>query len=163
MTKLNSKVLARLAAAALMASVATVASAGQDSGTLTVGVDLTAGCKVVSGTIAFGSVLALGSTADQTANSGTTFKVACTTGIAPSISTSATRVMTDGTRNLTFKLSRAALGADDFPVTATPGLLGGTMDGTEKDVMVYAKILAADFKSLPASTLSAVMTVDVAY
>lgn len=167
MSKLNSKASARVAAAVVMASSAAVATAQTASNNLTVGATLTAGCAVEAGSIAFGNIVALITTGNVTANSGTSFKVACTSGVTPTIATTTSRVMSDGaTGNLPFKLSLTAGAAtDDFPST-TPGALSITQNGAMQAVTIYAKVLASDFTGanvLPVGAYAKTVVVDVAY
>ncbi len=166
MSKLNPKLVTRLVAAAVMASAASMASAGATTGDLVVGATLTAGCEVQAGSIGFGNIIALASSGDKTADSGSTFKVACTSGVTPTIATSTTRSMTDGTGFLPFQLSLSAgAAADDFPST-TPGNLTLTQDGTLQTITIYAKVLSANFtgaNALIAGTYTQTVVVDVAY
>jgi spore coat protein U-like protein len=166
MLKLNSKV-AQVAAAAVMASAATVATAGATTGNLTVGATLTAGCTVQAGTIAFGNIIALAATGNVTADSGTTFKVACSNGAVPTIATTTTREMSDGASAvLPFQLSMTAgAAADDFP-SSSPASLSLVQDGTLKTVTIYAKVLASDFtgaNAKPVGAYTQTVVVDVAY
>jgi spore coat protein U-like protein len=165
MSKFNLNVLARLAAAATMASAVSAASATNVQGNVTVNATLTAGCEVQGGAIAFGSFLALASAGDKIADTGTTFKIACTSGVTPTISSATTREMTDGTGILPFQLSLSAgAAADDFPTT--PGAFTFTSDGTLRTVAIYGKVLAANFtgvKALPAGGYSKLVVVDVDY
>jgi spore coat protein U-like protein len=165
MSKLNSTVMARVVAAALLASAASAASAATVQGNVTVGATLTAGCQVQGGAISFGSFLALTSAGDKNADTGTSFKIACTSGVTPTISSATTREMTDGTGNLPFQLSlTAGAAADDFPTT--PGAFTFTSDGTLQTVAIYAKVLNTNFtgaNALPAGVYSKTVVVDVDY
>lgn len=167
MSKLNSKVMVRVVATAVMATASAVAGAGTAAGNLNVGATLTAGCEVQAGAIAFGSIVALASSGDKTADSGTTFKVACSAGVTPTIASSTPRTMSDGaTGSLPFQLSMTpGAGTDDFP-TSTPGALTLTKDGTLQTVMVYAKVLSTSYtgaNALSAGNYAQTLVVDVAY
>jgi spore coat protein U-like protein len=169
MSNFNSKLLAVALTAAAMVSATGGAIAATTSGTVDVSATLAAGCEVsAGGTISFGSIVALASTGNQAANSGSTFKVACSKDVAPTIATSTTRSMADtgtGTHLLPFKLSLTNTGTDDLG-SATPTALTITQDGTPQTVTLYATILASDFSganALPLGAYTKTMTIDVAY
>jgi spore coat protein U-like protein len=168
MFKLNSKVSAGIAAVVVMTSSAGVATAATASGNMAVGATLTTGCAVDAGAaIAFGNIVALISTGDVLADTGTTFKVACTTGVTPTISTITTRAMVDGSANtLPFNLSlTAGAVADDFP-SGTPGTLTLTQNGAMQTITIYGRVAVANFTGAnvkPLGGYSKTVVVDVTY
>lgn len=170
MSKIQKKMLVRVLLAALAsASGVAMATPTTTSGNLTVGAVLQSGCEVQSGAISFGSIVTLASTPDATADSGTTFKVACSSDLSPTIASTTTRKMSDGAATphlLPFNLSlTASAAADDFP-SATPGALTTTKDGTLQTLTIYGKVLNTDFtgaNALPAGTYTTTLVMDVAY
>jgi spore coat protein U-like protein len=171
MLKFNSKVLAVALAAAGMVSATGGAMAATTSGNLVVSATLAAGCEVsTGGAISFGSIVALASTADKTADSGTTFQVACSSGVSPTISSATARSMTNGgatPKLLPFNLSMTAgAAADDLPVSGTTQALSFTKDGTLQTVTVYGRVVASNFSGtnvLPLGSYTNTMVMDVAY
>jgi hypothetical protein len=169
MFKFNSKALAVALAAAGMVSATGVATAASTSGNLTVSATLASGCEVQAGVIGFGSIVALASSGDKTADSGNTFKVACSNDVTPTIASTTTRSMTDGAGTphfLPFNLSMTAGAAADDMASTTPAALTITQDGTLQTVTLYAKVLASNFSganALPSGIYSNIMVVDVAY
>jgi spore coat protein U-like protein len=167
MSKLNSKVITRLAAAVVMASSASVATSATTSGQMAVGATLTSGCAVDTGAaIAFGNIVALITTGDAVADSGITFRVACTTGVTPTISTGVTREMEDASANtLPFNLSLTpGAASDDFP--SAPDGLTLTQNGAMQVVTIYGRVLAANFTGANVKPLGAytkTVTVNVGY
>jgi hypothetical protein len=169
MFKFNSKVLAAALVAAGMVSVTGVATATTAQGNLVVSATLASGCEVQAGAINFGSITTLASTGDKTADSGTTFKVACSSDVSPTIASTTTRSMTDGAGTphlLPFNLSLTEGAASNDLATTTPDALSITKNGTKQTVTLYAKVLASNFSganALPAGIYSNTMVVDVAY
>jgi hypothetical protein len=152
-----------------MVSATGVAVAGTTSGNLVVSATLTSGCEVQAGSIAFGSIVTLASVGDKTADSGTTFKVACSSDVTPTIASTTVRSMSDGAGTphlLPFNLSLTPGAAADDLATTTPVALTITQDGTMQTVPLYGKVLAANFtgaNALPAGSYTNTMIVDVAY
>jgi hypothetical protein len=166
MFKFNSKALAL----AGMMSATGVAMAATASGNLDMSATLVAGCEVQAGAINFGNIIALASTADKTADSGTTFKVACSSGVTPTISSGTTRSMSDhaGTPHLLpFNLSMSSgAAADDLPTSGTSQALTFTQDGTLQTVTIYGRVVAANYSGanvLPLASYTNTMLMDVAY
>jgi spore coat protein U-like protein len=143
-----------------MAAVAETAT-----GNLTVSVTLENSCTVSEATMDFTNTAALLSTGDQITDTGSTLKVACTTGISPTIWSSSPRYLVSGPNSIPFNLSQESGAAlDDLP-TAAPGeaITGYIADGTEKVVPLFGKILALNFGDEPASVYTANITVSVSY
>jgi spore coat protein U-like protein len=168
MFKFNSKALAVALAAAGMVSATGGAMAATTPGDLVVSATLAAGCEVsTGGAINFGSITALSSTGDKTADSGTTFQVACTSGVSPTISSATTRSMSDGAGTphlLPFNLSLTAGAATgELPTSGTTQALTFTQDGTLQPVTIYSRVLASNFAALPAGSYTATMIMNVAY
>lgn len=156
-------------AAATLASlvVCGTAAAAQSDSILTVDATLTSACAVSSAaTISFGSFSTL-SPVDQTADSGSTFTVACSVDMVPMIFATGTRTINNGANTLPFNLSLSSgAAADDLPATlALASELTVVQDGTEKVVPLYARLVKADFTSLPAGAYAngSAVTVSVSY
>lgn len=154
-----------LSALAVVSALACgTASAATATGTLTVDATLTTACEVnTGGTIGFSSFAALASSGTKDANSGVTFKVACSQdAVAPKIYSASTRQMVNGLNVVPFTLSLVSSGGASLP-TGTPGsAISITQDGTMKDVVLYGQLLPADYqgkKSL-AYTVGLAMTVE---
>lgn len=170
MSKPNKKMLARILAAGLAtASSVAMAVPTTAQGNLTVGAVLQSACEVQAGAISFGNIVTLASTPDQTADSGSTFQVACSSDLSPTIASTTLRKMSDGAGTphlLPFNLSlTAAAASDNFP-SATPVALPTAKDGTMKALTIYAKVLNSNFtgtNALPAGTYTATLVMDVTY
>ena len=157
-----------VAAALASLTIGGAAVAATSSSTMTVSATLTSACTVSStSAIAFGSFAALASTGDKTANSGSTFQVACSASASPTIYAVGTRSMSDGVipSLLPFNLSlTSGAAANDLPLTqGTATALTVTQDGDLHDVVIYAKTLASNFKSLPSGPYTTTVTVSVDY
>jgi hypothetical protein len=170
MLTFKSKILVGALVAAGMASMAGMAMAATASGNLVVSATLTSGCEVQAGAIAFGSFTNLASAGDKNADSGATFKVACSSDVVPTIGSDTAHSMSDGggtPKLLPFNLSlTAGAAADDLPASSVPVALSITKDGTLQTVTLYAKVLATNFtgvNALPANTYSRTVIVDVGY
>jgi spore coat protein U-like protein len=160
------KTLTTLALAMAAALGCTVAFAAEDTSTLTVSANLTTACEVsAASAIDFGSFAALASTGDRTANSGSTFQVACSADAEPTIYASGNRIMLNGAAELPFNLSlTSGAAADDLPSdSGSATALAVTQDGDLHNVVLYAKTFAADFKSLPSGAYTTDVTVAVVY
>lgn len=157
--------LAALALASLM--VCGTAAAAQSDSVLTVDATLTSACAVSAGaTISFGSFSTLAAV-DQTAGSGSTFTVACSSDMTPLIFATGTRTIINGANSLPFNLSLTeGAEADNLPATlALATALTLTKDGTAKVVPLYARLAKANFGSLPAGAYAngSAVTVSVSY
>ncbi|MCX7042048.1 MAG: spore coat protein U domain-containing protein [Gammaproteobacteria bacterium] len=158
------KNLSLLALAVVSALACGTALATDASGTLTVNATLTTACEInTGGTIGFGTFAALASSGTKNANSGSTFKVACSQdAVTPKIYSATTREMLNGADAVPFTLSFVSSGGASLP-SASPGTaIGITQDGTMKDVVLYGQLLPADYqgdKSL-AYTVDLAMTVE---
>lgn len=157
-----------LAAAALASMVmgGTTVAAQSDS-VLTVDALLTSACEVSSAAaISFGTFSTLAAV-DQTADSGSTFTVACSVDMAPTIFATGTRTIINGANTLAFNLSlTSGAAADDLPATlALAAPLTVVQDGTTKVVALYARLAKANFGSLPAGAYAngSAVTVSVLY
>jgi spore coat protein U-like protein len=161
----TSKKFSLFAAAVVAAAFGGSATAVTVGGTLTVDATLTAACEVSpTSQIQFGSFDALASTGNKDANSGSSFQVACTTGLSPTIYASASRVMSNGTDSLPFNLSLTSGGSDDLASAAIGAqAVSITQDGTMQDVVLYGRVLASNFASLPAGAYTGDVTVSVVY
>jgi spore coat protein U-like protein len=157
-----------LVAAALASLVMCgTAVAGQVDNLLTVNATLTSACAVSpTATISFGSFSTL-APLDQTANSGSTFTVACSSDLEPLIFATGTRTIINGGNSLAFNLSlTSGAAADDLPATgALAAPLSLVQDGTVKVVPLYARLAKANFTSLPAGAYAngSAVTVSVLY
>lgn len=145
---------------------ANIAVAATATGTMTVNATLTSGCTVSASTLNFASAVALTSSPDVTADTGTSLKVACTAGTTPQIWSDTPRALSDGTNTFAFNLSQTSgAAADDLPTTslAAETISGFTADGAEHTVTIYGKILASNFGSKPAGSYTKAVTLSVNY
>lgn len=156
-------------AAVAMASLVMCGSAvaAQSDSVLTVDATLTSACEVSSAaTISFGTFSTLAA-ADQTADSGSTFTVACSTDMEPAIFVAGTRTIINGVNTLPFNLSLTSGAAgDDLPATlALASTLAIVQDGTAKVVPLYARLAKVNFSALPAGAYAngSAVTVSVLY
>ena len=163
------KLTALLAAGLVLGMSGMAMATTTATGTMTTSATLTNSCIVSNATMTFPSSAALLSTSDQTADTGTTLTVACTTGTTPKIWSDTTRTLSDGAgspKTFAFKLSQTS-GAvnDDLPITtgAAEAIAAYTADGSEIIVPLYGKIMAANFGNKPANTYTASITVKVDY
>lgn len=157
-----------LAAASLASLVmcGTAVAANSDS-LLTVGATLTSACAVSpTAAISFGTFSTL-ATGDQTADSGSTFTVACSVDTAPTIFAAGTRTIINGASTIPFNLSlTTGAAADDLPATgALASALSIDQNGTVQVVPLYARLIKANFTSLPAGAYAngSAVTVSVVY
>lgn len=163
-TKQQVSVVAVALASVVMCSTAVAA---QSDSILSVDATLTSACAVSAGaTISFGSFSTL-ATGDQTADSGSTFTVACSSDMTPLIFATGTRTIINGANTLPFNLSLTSGAATDaLPATlALAAALTLTKDGTAKVVPLYARLVKANFTSLPAGAYAngSAVTVSVTY
>ncbi len=144
-TKQKLSILAAAVAAMSMSGV--VSAAGTATGTLTVNATLTSACTVSAAptiSFVFGA-----QDASATANTVSTFQVACSSDLTPTIYASGTRAMTSGANTMPFNLSLTADAvADDLPTTSPGAALTLVQDGTLKDVPLYASVAPAAFRGL---------------
>lgn len=162
----SKKVLGAAVAATAMMLGQSAFAAGTSASTMTVSATLTDACLVsATSAISFGSFAALVSTGDQTADSGTSFTVACSSTATPTIYSVTERKMThtDGTTKLPFSLGLTNTGTGLAATTTGDTLPTITQDGTAKEVKIYAKVLADDFKALKSGAYSTTVSLVVAY
>jgi spore coat protein U-like protein len=132
--------------------------------TMTVDATLTTGCEVTStSAIHFGSFVALASTGNKTADSGTSFQVACSNSAAPNLYAVGTREMVNGANVLPFNLSLTAGAAADDLAAVTGTALSITQNGSLQNVTIYGRTLAANFKGLPSGDYTTTVAMTVAY
>jgi len=157
-----------LVAAALVSVVMCgTAVAATSASVLTVDATLTSACAVSStAAISFASFSTL-ATADQTADSGSTFTVACSADMTPLIFATGTRTIARAVSgSIPFNLSMTSgAAADDLPATlALATGLSLVQDGTTKVVPLYARLLKTNFTTQPAGAYTtAGVTVSVSY
>jgi len=154
------------AALASMTFGGAAVAAGTASSTMTVDALLTASCEVTAtSAIDFGSFAALLSSGDKTADSGSTFQVACSSGTTPLIYTLSTRTLVNGTNSFPFNLSlTASAPTNDLPATGVTGVDPGmAKDGAAHDVVIYASIAAANYSVKPAGAYTRAVTLSVDY
>lgn len=123
-------------------------------------------CTSASGaTLAFGTIVALASTGDITANTGSSFWVNCTSDVtaAPTLHSNTERTLTSGGNSLPFALSAVAPGSVDLPSSSPGTVLTITRNGANQTVTLYGKVRAADFKALPSGTYSRSITLTIEY
>ncbi len=123
-------------------------------------------CTSDSGaTLSFGAIVALASSADVTTNSGSSFWVNCTSDVAtaPALYSTTPRTLLSGGQRLPFALSAVSPGGAELP-TASPGTpLAIARNGSNQTVTLYGKILASNFKSLPAGMYSTSIILTIEY
>jgi len=159
------KVLSVLAAIGLVLGMSGLAASGTATSTMTASATLENACTVSDATMAFTNSAALLNTADQTADTGTTLKVACTTGTSPTIWSDTPRILVNGPDSFPFNLSQVSGAANnDLPTTA-PGqsISGYIADGSEKVVLLYGKITALNFGNKPGKLYAANISVSINY
>jgi spore coat protein U-like protein len=124
-------------------------------------------CTVAPGaTLAFPVIVALASTGDQATDTGQSLQVACDSGVAGALRlySGTARVMSNGTHSLPFNLSRGSGAANnDLPALSPGASFDIIRDGQSQTVILYARIFARDFKSLPAGPYSASIILTVEY
>ena len=109
-------------------------------------------CTVAdSAMLSFGPVVALASTGDVSANSGTSFWVNCTSDVitTPALYSPTTRSMVLGGSTLPFSLSLVSPGGAELPAASPGASLSIVNNGTNQSVSLYGKIRARDFQALP--------------
>jgi len=165
MCKFNSKSLVvALAASGLVSFGGVAVAAGSVSSTLTVSANLVSACEVSpTASISFGNINNLQTTGPVTADSGTTFKIACSSDVAaPMISSISTRTMGNGVDTVPFNLSlTAGAVADDFPLTATGLVI--VQDGALKTVPLFAKVAAASYFGKSGGAYTVPLTIVIGY
>jgi spore coat protein U-like protein len=147
-------------------AVSGAAAAATVSSTMTVDATLVNACEVSpTSAIHFGSFPALLSSTDKTADSGSTFQVACSSGAVPKIYTLSTRTLVSGANSFPFNLSlTSGAAADDLPATGVTGVDPGmAKDGAFHDVTIYASIAAANYSTKPAGAYTRAVTLSVDY
>ncbi len=152
-TKQKLSILAAAVAAMSMSGVAS--AAGTATGTLTVKATLTSACAVSAAPEIDFVFSAQDATA--TANSVSTFQVACSSDLSPTISASGTRAMTKAGVSMPFNLSLTSGAAlDDLPTTSPGATLpvSFVQDGTLQDVVLYASVAPAAFRGLAGGAYS---------
>jgi spore coat protein U-like protein len=163
---MNTKNVSLLALALAASLASTSALALEDTSTMTVSANLVTACEVSpTSSIDFGNITALLSTGNQTADSGSTFQVACSADAIPSIYASGTREMANGTDVLPFNLSlTAGAASDDLPsVSGSAASLTVTQDGAMHDVTIYSRVAATDFQAITSGAYTTNVTVAVVY
>lgn len=123
-------------------------------------------CTVASGgVLAFGPVIALASAPDVSTNTGTSFWVNCTAEVTttPAIYSSTPRLMMSGGYSLPFALSAVSPGGLELRSSSPGTPLSISKNGSNETVTLYGKILAHDFRALPAGTYLQVITLTVEY
>jgi spore coat protein U-like protein len=158
-----------LAAAVAAIAVNGIAAAGTQTGNLTVSATLASGCSVSAApAINFASFATLAGV-DQTADSGSSLQVACSAGLTPVMFVSGTRNMVDGglINPIPFNLSlTAGAVANDLAIAIGPATsFGLTQDGAAHAVVLYARVLLANFASKAAGAYTTVtpLVVTVSY
>jgi len=150
----------KLALAIAAITMASGAWAAEVTNTLTANLTLTSACEVSpTATIDFGSNVALDSVSDATANTGSTFQVACSEDATPpTIYADATRTMTGvgDSDVISFNLSLTSGAASDdlASVSGSAVTVGAlTQDGAFHDVVIYGKAINNDTWGTYASEL----------
>lgn len=162
-TKQKVSVVAVALASVVMCGAAVAA---QSDSTLTIDATLTSACAVSpTATIDFGTFSTLDNV-DKTADSGSSFTVACSANMTPTVFATGTRTITGPGGAIAFNLSlTAGAASDDLAVDGAPGTtLVITQDGAVQVVPLYARLAMANFKSkLPGAYTTSAVTVSVQY
>lgn len=145
------------------------AMATEVTDTLTANLTLTSACEVTpTSTIQFGSKVALASVSATSADTGSTFRVACSASAdAPTIYAAAIREMKIGDAGaaIPFNLSLSSgANADDLPSIPGEAAPVGTLtqDGAFHDVVIYGKA-PNTWAALPSGAYTGTVLVTVAY
>ncbi|WP_426177646.1 spore coat protein U domain-containing protein [Massilia sp. TWR1-2-2] len=124
-------------------------------------------CTVVQGaTLVFPPVVALASGGSPTTDTGHSFKVSCDPSVVSTLRLHSVspRLMSNSIHQLPFNLSLSSGAASNDLATAAPGTpVTITRDGQGQVVVLYAKIYAASFRSLPGGAYSATLTLTLEY
>lgn len=165
---MNAKIT-KLALAIGAMAMAGGAMAAEVTDTLTANLTLTSACEVSpTSTIDFGSKVALASVTAATANSGSTFQVACSAdATAPKIYAAVTRTMKKGGTGtgIAFNLSlTSGAAADDLPSEVGSAISVGTLtqDGAFHDVVIYGKA-PNSWAALPSGDYTGTVLLTVTY
>jgi len=121
-------------------------------------------CTVAaSPTISFGAIDV--TLSDQSSNSGSSFWVNCTSEVTamPGLYSSSARTMTSGSYSLPFSLSLVAPGSADLPASPPGASVALARYNSNETVTLYAKILASDFRTLPAGVYATAITLTLEY
>jgi spore coat protein U-like protein len=170
----NKKALfgALLAAGMVMGSASV--SALKETGTMTVSANLTSSCSVSDSALDFGNILALAGTTDIQADTGTTLKIACSTGttnpVIYSVPGISPRILNgSGTAagdTIAFNLSQnPGAASDDLAPTSTGEAIGSgwTANGVAQTVMIYGRIPAANYGAKKGGFYSTTIDINVEY
>jgi hypothetical protein len=124
-------------------------------------------CTVASGaTLSFPPVVALASSGNPSTDSGQSFKISCDASVVTTLRlySASPRVMTNSAYILPFNLSLNSGASSDDLATGSPGTPVSILrDGQAHAVILYAKILAQNFRSLPGGFYSTSVTLTLEY
>lgn len=150
-------------------AMASGAMATEVTDTLTANLTLTSACEVTpTAAIEFGSKVALASVSAATANTASTFQVACSASAAPpTIYAAAAREMKKGGTGtaIPFNLSLSSgADSDDLPGTVGEAVSVGalTQDGAFHNVVIYGKA-PNTWAALPSGAYTGTVLVTVVY
>jgi len=127
--------------------------------------DAVGGCTVPSASLLDFGTIDAASSPDQSTNSGSSFWVNCTSDVKtmPKLYSGSARAMTFGAYTLPFRLSLVSPGAADLP-TSPPGMpLAIAHYNINEVIPLYSKILASDFRTLPAGVYATAITLTLEY
>lgn len=165
---MNAKIT-KLALAIGAMAMAAGAMASEVTDTLTANLTLTSACEVSpTSTIDFGSKVALASVSAATANTGSTFQVACSADATPpKIYAAETRAMKKGGAGtaIPFNLSlNSGAPTDDLPIIAGEAVSVGalTQDGAFHDVVIFGKA-PNSWAALPSGAYTGTVLLTVVY
>jgi spore coat protein U-like protein len=124
-------------------------------------------CTVASGaTLAFPPVVALASGGNPSTDSGQSFKISCDASVVTTLRlhSASPRVMTSSVYSLPFNLSLNSGASSNDLATGAPGTaISIVRDGQPQAVILYAKIFAQNFRSLPGGFYSTTVTLTLEY
>ena len=122
-------------------------------------------CTVATGaTLNFGAIVALASTPDQLTQSGSSFWVNCSADVsnAPSLYSTTPWALHAADQTLPFQLS-----LNNFltllPTNGPGAALPIVANGSNQVVTIYARLLATQFRALPAGDYTGVVSVSIDY
>ena len=115
--------------------------------------------------LSFGPVIALASSSDVDANSGSSLWVSCNNEVtgAPALYSASDRTLASGASLLPFRLSLSTPGGSELPAQFPGAVLDMVSDGTQQAITVHGRLRAADFRSLPAGVYSRMVELTIEY
>ena len=123
-------------------------------------------CSIsATATLSFGAVVALASSGDQSANTGTSLWVNCTADVAttPSLYWSTPRTLVSAVNSLPFGLSASSPGVTELRASSPGTALTILKNGTNEAVTLHGRVRAVDFRALPSGSYSRIISLTLKY